>query len=136
MRNLQNLQGPLRSLNVSKFHDIDKIEAVCRDNLIRDQAELATDPLNLNFQKAEKEANQEWLKVSEAAILFIRQKAKGHWLKDGDQDSSFFHAAIKMRRYRNRILSIRDEFGNIHSDEDAIGSVFLDYYKNLLNGSA
>ncbi|KAK7259545.1 hypothetical protein RIF29_25154 [Crotalaria pallida] len=108
MRMLQGLQSPLRLLNSIKFKDIDKKESVCRANLLRAQAALADDPLNINLQKAEKAANQELGKVSEAAILFLKQKAKEHWLKNGDQNTSYFHSVIKYKRYKSRILSLEE----------------------------
>ncbi|MDV3201136.1 MAG: hypothetical protein Q8877_02990, partial [Sweet potato little leaf phytoplasma] len=76
MRKLKNLQGPLRDLNSASFNDIDKKEVMFRDNLLRAQANLADDPLNIHLQKIEREANQEYLKISDAAISFLRQKAK------------------------------------------------------------
>ncbi|KAK7281467.1 hypothetical protein RIF29_09489 [Crotalaria pallida] len=74
--------------------NIYKKEMICRENLVRDQANLASDPLNIHLQKLEKEGSQELLKVSEAAILFLRQKENEHCLKEGDQNSKYFHAAI------------------------------------------
>lgn len=39
------------------------------------------------------------------------QRAKMHWLKDGNHNSKFFHLSIIGRRARNHIVKIRDTSG-------------------------
>jgi hypothetical protein len=37
------------------------------------------------------------------------QRAKKHWIKDADRNTTFFHRAIAKRRRRNTIVSVKDE---------------------------
>ncbi|KAK7281945.1 hypothetical protein RIF29_10347 [Crotalaria pallida] len=124
MRKLRSVQKPIKDLNAAKYHQIDRKEEVCREMLLNAQANLATDPLNIHLQKVEKEAYQNYLAVSKAAICFLKQKAKEFWLKEGDQNTRAFHQAIKQRRYKNRILTIKNDQGQVATDQTGIGEAF------------
>ena len=62
----------------------------------------------------------------------MQQKAKIDWLKEGDCNTSFFHASIKQRMRQNRILSIEQSDGSRTHDPKQITSAFLEFYKELL----
>ncbi|KAK7245643.1 hypothetical protein RIF29_40491 [Crotalaria pallida] len=74
---------------------------------------------------------QQHHEASAAANSFLKQKAKLKWLQEGDQNSKFFHQAIRQRTYKNRILSIKDELGNQITGQDEILGAFVDFYKKL-----
>ncbi|KAL9672201.1 hypothetical protein QQ045_028451 [Rhodiola kirilowii] len=60
----------------------------------------------------------------------LEEKAKVSWYKDGDRNSSFFHASIKERRAQNTIkLELED--GSISDDGDVIGLRAAQYFNNL-----
>uniref|UniRef100_A0A803MYM0 Uncharacterized protein n=1 Tax=Chenopodium quinoa TaxID=63459 RepID=A0A803MYM0_CHEQI len=40
---------------------------------------------------------------------FLSQKAKIKWLQIGDENSSYFHRSLKMRRYRKSAIAIKDK---------------------------
>ena len=50
----------------------------------------------------------EWLRRNEA---FWIQKSRELWLKDGDKNSRFFHLSTVIRRKRNSIDAIKNDFG-------------------------
>lgn len=56
------------------------------------------DATNEDISAATKELH-EALKTEE---IFWRQKSRVLWLREGDRNSKFFHAATKQRRARNR----------------------------------
>ncbi|PKA62730.1 putative mitochondrial protein [Apostasia shenzhenica] len=49
-----------------------------------------------------------------------RQRAKAHWLAEGDRNSSYFHKAASGRKHRNRIKEITDGSGSLTTDEHEI----------------
>lgn len=65
--------------------------------------------------------------------LHWKQRAKIFWLKDGDLNTRFFHALAKER---NRIKSLSDDHGNIHSTPDELCQVVFDYFENLFSHPA
>jgi hypothetical protein len=44
---------------------------------------------------------------------YWRQRAKTHWLWDGDLNTKFFHAAATSRKKVNRISSLLDPSDNV-----------------------
>ncbi|XP_062094134.1 uncharacterized protein LOC133800198 [Humulus lupulus] len=67
-----------------------------------------------------------------AYCSFLHQKARVHLLKEGDENSTFFHASIRARHTQNRIYSIIDEKGTWHEQPDKVTEAFLQIYTTLL----
>lgn len=64
--------------------------------------------------------------------LFYNQRAKVKWLTEGDTNSKFFHASIKMRKNAAGIGSIALEDGSIRTDRQGISDSLVNFYENLL----
>lgn len=62
---------------------------------------------------------------------FYLQRAKKHWIKDGDRNTSFFHRAILKRRRRNIIVSVKDENNIIHYMPKQISNTFVSYFRHI-----
>lgn len=54
---------------------------------------------------------------------FLRQRAKTHWLRDGDLNTKFFHVAASSRRKVNKITSLLDPSNNRFTDDDKLYEV-------------
>ncbi|XP_074299226.1 uncharacterized protein LOC141630284 [Silene latifolia] len=67
---------------------------------------LHNDPTNIVVQIEEREAATSFKGLEEARRRFLAQKAKVQWMEDGDDNTSYFHSAIKTRHIHNRILRI------------------------------
>jgi hypothetical protein len=64
---------------------------------------------------------------------YWRQRAKTHWLWDGDLNTKFFHAAATSRKKVNRISSLLDPSGNVVTKEDELCEVARDYFIEIFN---
>ncbi|KAK7250834.1 hypothetical protein RIF29_33552 [Crotalaria pallida] len=133
MRNLEKVKTGLIDLNMRKYRDIDRKETQAREKLDVVQEMLQNDPLNTHLQRIEKEAREEHYEVYQATVVFLRQKSKQDWLCEGDLNTQFFHQAIRTRRYRNRILTIQDSNGRVHTKQEHIVEAFEVFYKTLLS---
>jgi oligoribonuclease (3'-5' exoribonuclease) len=63
------------------------------------------------------------------------QRAKKHWIKDGDRNTTYFHKAIIKRRRRNTIASIKDENNVMHYMPDKISNTFVTYFRSIFASS-
>lgn len=69
-------------------------------------------------------------------MSYLKQKSKCHWLREGDQNTAYFHRCIQQRRVTNRIYAIKDKAGILREKPDDIEAAFLDFYKELLGTKA
>ncbi|KAL8093893.1 hypothetical protein AgCh_035686 [Apium graveolens] len=67
--------------------------------------------------------------------VFWRQRSKQFWLREGDQNSRFFHLATKIKRKANHISSLTDYVGNKVSWESGIEQVIINYFNQLFTAS-
>ena len=63
--------------------------------------------------------------------IYQGQRAKAHWLKEGDKNTSFFHAQASERRKQNTILGIWDCCGRWCEGQDNIAQAAIDYFNNI-----
>lgn len=63
--------------------------------------------------------------------LFWKQRSKVQWLKEGDANTRFFHLTTIQRRQRNRVLKIKNEFGDWLTREREVRDSFQSYSFNL-----
>ena len=73
-----------------------------------------------------------WLE-KEAALW--KQRSRVDWLKEGDHNTSFFHAKASSRFQKNLIEGIVDSNDVQQEEEAEIEKVFVDYYSELFSSS-
>lgn len=97
---MKMLKKEFSKLNKKCGNVFDKVNFL-REEVARVQTELDNYPDNDDIRL--EHAN--YLKALKDAIYdeecFLKQKAKVHWLKEGDQNSAYFHKVIRGRLNRN-----------------------------------
>ncbi|KAK1390943.1 hypothetical protein POM88_019121 [Heracleum sosnowskyi] len=63
--------------------------------------------------------------------VFWRQRSKQLWLREGDQNNKFFHAATKNRRKANQIISLQDSHGRKKEWGSGLESLMTCYFNQL-----
>jgi hypothetical protein len=63
------------------------------------------------------------------------QRAKKHWIKDGDMNTTFFHRAIAKRRRRNTIVSVKDENDVLQFMPERISNTFVNYLRSIFGST-
>ncbi|XP_074298153.1 uncharacterized protein LOC141628972 [Silene latifolia] len=94
-----------------------------------------TPMFKIEWIENERACAQELTDMVKARDQFLKQKAKCDWMKYGDENTAFFHAAIKKRRARNRVFQVKDMRGSLCSDSKMIQQAFEEYYMHLLGSS-
>lgn len=62
-----------------------------------------------------------------------KQRLRVEWLKNGDRNTRFFHAAVSQRWRKNRIEGLMDSEGVWHEEEGETKVIILDYFKAIFN---
>ncbi|KAK6160723.1 hypothetical protein DH2020_004104 [Rehmannia glutinosa] len=65
-----------------------------------------------------------------------KQRAKQHWYKNGDRNTSFFHAHASQRQSTNHIASLKDPLGHVQSDPAAIEQLIVNYFDDIFTLSS
>ncbi|GKC42719.1 RNA-directed DNA polymerase, eukaryota, reverse transcriptase zinc-binding domain protein [Tanacetum coccineum] len=76
-------------------------------NFVADKSEFL-DTVN-DVWKKDVACIREYTEVVEDELKLLHQKAKIHWLKEGDRNSAFFHSILKARKRKSMVESICKE---------------------------
>ena len=57
------------------------------------------------------------------------------WLKDGDQNTKFFHGKAAQRRRRNYFKMLRDALGKWCTQQDQVVDTIVNFYQDLFTTS-
>ncbi|XP_074292607.1 uncharacterized protein LOC141619489 [Silene latifolia] len=121
---LKKLKSEFKKLNRGQFSDIENLTHVTELTLHPFQQQLSKDLLNATICRAEKECASDLSKLIKARNSYLAQKAKEGWIKDGDENTSFFHSSIKKRRMINRVYQVHDMEGQLCSKPEDILAAF------------
>lgn len=62
---------------------------------------------------------------------YWKQRAKLFWLREGDENTRFFHSSASARKKANHIHHLLDETGAKIEDNEGMGNIVKDYFKNI-----
>ncbi|GJZ42324.1 putative reverse transcriptase domain-containing protein [Tanacetum coccineum] len=130
VKKLKNLKKPLRKLLIDKGNLHANVERI-RGELDTIQTQLDIDPFNIRLREIEA-ANV--VAFNQAVLdeeMFLKQKAKISWLKDGDSNTAYFHKSVKSRVSRSRIDVISNSDGIIFAN-DKVPDAFVAHYEAFL----
>ncbi|XP_074299170.1 uncharacterized protein LOC141630212 [Silene latifolia] len=89
VKKLKALKSPLKALNKSSFANVEISAKVALLHLHEIQKKLHTASTNVDLQAAEKVAACAYRELDAAWRSFLSQKAKVHWMSDGDDNSTY-----------------------------------------------
>ncbi|XP_074299645.1 uncharacterized protein LOC141630789 [Silene latifolia] len=81
--------------------------------------------------KLEAKLRRELDEVLAREELLWYQKSRMDFIRDGDRNTSYFHVSTLIRRWRNRITSLKKENGEWTSEPHEIKEIVVNYYKSL-----
>lgn len=77
------------------------------------------------------ELKMELEKVLYEEEKYWKQKSKEKWALHGDKNTHFFHGTVQTRRMKNQIVSLLDDHGIEHFEEESKGRVAVEYFTKL-----
>ncbi|GJT13945.1 RNA-directed DNA polymerase, eukaryota, reverse transcriptase zinc-binding domain protein [Tanacetum coccineum] len=129
-KRLKNMKKHLRNMNRLNGNVFDKVK-VLREELKRVQNCLDKDPDCVHLREEEYVFCNAYKEAARDEEMVLRQKTKIQWLKDGDQNSAYFHNSLKGRMFRSRIEVVYDSEGHKY-EGDYIAPKFVDHFSKFL----
>ncbi|KAI3664250.1 hypothetical protein L6452_44734 [Arctium lappa] len=81
----------------------------------------------------EEDQTQNLCAASEAEEAALRQRAKVHWLNDGNSNTKYFHHVVWEKRHTNFLHLICDAEGHyVYGDE--VPHAFVEFFRSILGG--
>lgn len=109
----------------------------CRIQVASDQVQQAIQNLKHAGSGSDLQAAEN---QSEAVLheeeLYWKQRSRELWLKDGDQNTRWFHCRASQRRKTNRIVGLFDSSGSWCDDVDSVVRIISDYFHEIYTTSA
>lgn len=68
--------------------------------------------------------------------IYWKQRAKQFWLREGDQNTRFFHRYASTRKNRNLLERIKGEDGEWRDTSEGIQQVVEDYFESLFRSTS
>ncbi|XP_019087435.1 PREDICTED: uncharacterized protein LOC109127299 [Camelina sativa] len=78
-------------------------------------------------------AFDKWKMLSDIEERYLKQKAKLHWLKVGDQNNKAFHTAATIRESCNSIREIQCDDGRVVTTQNQLKQETANYFQGFLN---
>ena len=131
-RKLKSVKAALKAFNFHSFAKLHDRVVDANENLKQAQFALLNNPYDTLLVENEKKCLKAFHDLACAEEGFLKQKSRIQWLKLGDQNTSFFHKAIKSRNSRNsiKVLTLASR-GRIEDPED-IKQEAIAHFQNIL----
>ncbi|KAI9187392.1 hypothetical protein LWI28_027606 [Acer negundo] len=129
---LRNLKKALKSWNYEVFGDLNSAIAGKSAELHFLQLDLSNRGFSNDLFMAEASVHSELDVLLCRHECFYRDRSRVRWLRDGDRNTSFFHASIKRRQYRNTISALSIN-GVLSEDRPTIRDHIISYYSSLFS---
>lgn len=130
-KKLKRLKEPLKKLNQKYYGNISTKVQNARHLLELAQLKAMEEVNNALAFQLEKNALEEYIRLSCFEESFLKEKARTRWMKEGDKNSHFFHRSVKAHIARNKILWLQDENGSWTSDYEEVKILTVNFFENL-----
>ena len=116
MDNLNSCAADLKSWNSNVYRQIPKKILTKRNTLNSLTLQDKDGTLSTEINNLRREIND----LLDDEEIYWGQRAKAHWLKEGNKNTRFFHAQASEQRKQNTILGIWDNQGRWCDEKDSI----------------
>ena len=129
---MKRLKPVLRKFNQDEYDNISGRVQGKRKELAETQVFILNCQGDTEMIENEKKLALELSELLQAEESFYKQKARVSWLREGDQNTRFFHKMVAAKRRNSLITSLIDTGGNKLTRFDQISSEAVMFFENLL----
>ena len=126
------MKAALKAFNFHSFAKLHDRVVDAKENLKQAQSALLNNPYDSLLVENEKKCLKTFHDLAFAEEGFLKQKSRIQWLKLGDQNTSFFHKAIKSRNPRNAIKVLTSASRGRIEDPEDIKQEAIAHFQNIL----
>lgn len=130
VQRLKNMKPHLRKLRSAMGGLSQRVQS-CRQEMLAAQRSIDADPLDESLRRTHATRYAEFLEAKADEESFFKQRAKVRWLREGDNNTAFFHNTVREKNCAHRIEAISDMHGNFFVGEE-VPSQFVKFYEELL----
>ena len=129
---LKRVKVALKTFNFQSFGKLRERVVDAREKLTQAQSKLLHNPTDPSLLDDERKWLKRYHDLAIAEEGFLKQKSRVQWLKLGDQNTNYFHKAIKARNARNAIKILTSGNGCRIEDPVEIKEEAVRYFKEIL----
>ncbi|XP_059070613.1 uncharacterized protein LOC131068907 [Cryptomeria japonica] len=133
VKKLQFIKSKLKEWNRVKFDNIFANKRELEDRLASLQEDIIQMGVTSEKFLQERELKGQYSELLAREEVFWRQKLRECWLKEGDRNIKFFHNSVKVKRSRNKIMSILNKENAELDKMDDINKEAVDFFLSLLS---
>ncbi|KAL9688033.1 hypothetical protein QQ045_032446 [Rhodiola kirilowii] len=131
MDKLRSCKSFLKDWNKASFGNVCKRIEKLKVELEEVKCSVGTNDL-VDKEKAIIEELDFWLAREETLWM---QRSRVLWMRQGDKNTSFFHARASQRHNKNWISKLRDRCGVIQEDQGEIMKIVTGYFEDIFRSS-
>eukprot|EP00253_Pinus_taeda_P026591 PITA_26591 len=127
-KKLKNIKMRLKNWNKTVFGNIFQEKAIIEHKLEQIHKDGAAGCRNEETCEQEKELTQQWHNRCKQEESLWKQKSRVLWLKEGEQNTKFFHRSAMDYRSANKILELKNSEGELLRNHNEISASLSDHF--------
>lgn len=124
----KSIKKDLHKLNRENFSQIQVGVSEANVLFLNAQVTSFQNPTSINFQ-AERDLHDKWTFLRMIEEAYFKQKSRVNWLKEGDQNITYFYRMFKIRVSFNSIRSFMLPLGELITDPLAMSHIAVNHFK-------
>ena len=128
---LKHIKNRIKDWNTTEFGNIFQENNIIEGKLNQIHKEWASGNHSKDSSEQEKVLMQQWqLRCQQEEILW-KQKSRIQWLKEGEQNTKFFHRSTLDYTGANKILKLNNEAGETIQNHKEISALLTRHFKHI-----
>eukprot|EP00253_Pinus_taeda_P036043 PITA_36043 len=128
---LKHIKSKIKHWNIMEFGNIYKEKSILEGKLKNIHKSWTSGNITEDSKELEKELMTQWQHRSLQEETLWKQKSRVQWLKEGEQNTKFFHRSTLDYRNANKILNLKNEAGDTLHNHREIFSLLTEHFKHI-----